>query len=39
MAMSHARSAPARVGTRQMSYEDYLLWSTEDKHANGSMGR
>lgn len=33
MAMRQAAAPPAWVGNRQMSYEDYLLWSTEDKHA------
>jgi Uma2 family endonuclease len=33
MAMRQPAAPPARVGNRQMSYEDYLLWSTEDKHA------
>ena len=38
MAMREPIVPPARVGTRQMSYEDYLLWSTEDKHAEWVNG-
>ena len=38
MAMRQPIVPPARVGTRQMSYEDYLLWSTEDKHAEWVNG-
>ena len=38
MAMRQPIAPPARVGTRQMSYEDYLLWSTEDKHAEWVNG-
>lgn len=33
MAMRQPAAPPARVGNRPMSYEDYLLWSTEDRHA------
>ena len=38
MAMRQPIAPPGRVGTRQMSYEDYLLWSTEDKHAEWVNG-
>ena len=38
MAMRQPIAPLGRVGTQQMSYEDYLLWSTEDKHAEWVNG-
>ena len=38
MAMRQPIAPPGQVGTRQMSYEDYLLWSTEDQHAEWVNG-